>query len=178
MPIIINPTDKVVLTDTALKNFVEQIVKQIKVIGYYGVCSTASATANKTVTVTPAGFALADGVKVDVRFTQGIPAGQNTTLNVNGTGAKEVKLNRYDSAALNFVFAASDAILTLVYVADIDAYIISGGDALYEIAQIKRQLEELTAKVTAIEEMSGKVIYATEKPKNQNVKVWFNSVES
>ena len=51
----------------------------------YGVCSTASATVAKTVTIT--NFALVTGVKVTVKFSNANTA-TNPTLNVNSTGAK------------------------------------------------------------------------------------------
>ncbi len=51
----------------------------------YGVCSTASATVAKTVTIT--NFALTTGVKVTVKFTYANTA-TDPTLNINSTGAK------------------------------------------------------------------------------------------
>lgn len=66
---------------------------------YYGVCSTAGATAAKTVTLSRGdGFALATGVTVFIKFTAANTA-SNPTLNVNGTGAKA--LMQYGSTAMS-----------------------------------------------------------------------------
>ena len=56
----------------------------------YGTCATSSATAAKVVTLS--GFALSSGAMVLVKFTY---ANTNTTatLNVNGTGAKSIRVN-------------------------------------------------------------------------------------
>lgn len=54
----------------------------------YGVCSTAAATAAKTVTVGGT-FVLATGAQVTVKFTNANSA-SSPTLNVNGTGAKPI----------------------------------------------------------------------------------------
>lgn len=59
-------------------------------IGFgYGVCSTASGTAAKTVSVTD--FTLTTNGIVSVRFQEGIGV-NSSTLNVNGTGAKPIML--------------------------------------------------------------------------------------
>ena len=55
--------------------------------GFIGTCSTAAATAAKTVAIT--GFALATGVKVLVMFTNANTA-DTPTLNVESTGAKAI----------------------------------------------------------------------------------------
>lgn len=52
-----------------------------------GTCSTASATAEKAVTLS--GFVLATGVTIQVTFTNANTA-TTPTLNVNGTGAKPI----------------------------------------------------------------------------------------
>lgn len=66
---------------------------------YYGVCSTAGATAAKTVTLSRGdGFALATGVTVFIKFTAANTA-SNPTLNVNGTGAKA--LMQYGTTAMS-----------------------------------------------------------------------------
>ena len=54
--------------------------------GFYGVCSTAAATTAKTVAID--GFELVVGQLVTVQFTYAVPA--SATLNVNGTGAKNI----------------------------------------------------------------------------------------
>ena len=57
-------------------------------INNYGVCSTAAATAAKTVTVGST-FALVTGAQVTVKFTNSNSAA-SPTLNVNSTGAKPI----------------------------------------------------------------------------------------
>lgn len=52
----------------------------------YGVCTTAAATAAKTVSIT--GFKLTNGGIVAIKFNYGFPAGG--TLNINSTGAKPI----------------------------------------------------------------------------------------
>ena len=57
---------------------------------HYGTCSTAAATADKTVSCT--GFNLTTGAVIYVRFTvTNTAAVGNLTLNVNSTGAKSIK---------------------------------------------------------------------------------------
>lgn len=56
----------------------------------YGLCSTAAATAAKTVACT--GFALITGAEITVKFTVTNTA-SNPTLNVNNTGAKSIHYN-------------------------------------------------------------------------------------
>lgn len=66
----------------------------------YGVCSTASSRASKTVTVAyPQGgeFVLKPGAVVSVRFEQANTA-KNPTLNVSGTGAKPIRTNGVNEA--------------------------------------------------------------------------------
>ncbi|MEG1758552.1 MAG: hypothetical protein RR235_08875 [Oscillospiraceae bacterium] len=58
--------------------------KSIKAALGTGTCSTAAATAAKTVTLD--GFALISGARISVNFTNGNTAA-SMTLNVNGTGA-------------------------------------------------------------------------------------------
>lgn len=55
----------------------------------YGTCSTAAATAAKTVAIN--GFTLMEGVTIWVKFTNENTA-DNPTLNVNSTGAKSIKM--------------------------------------------------------------------------------------
>lgn len=56
----------------------------------YGACSTAAATAAKVATVE--GFSLYTGVTVSILFTYGNTA-SSPTLNVNSTGAKNIRVN-------------------------------------------------------------------------------------
>ena len=63
---------------------------------YYGVCSTAAGTVDKTVDI--AGFKLEVGAMVLVKFTEANSA-SSPTLNVSGTGAKP--MYRYGTTALS-----------------------------------------------------------------------------
>lgn len=68
----------------------------------YGTCSTAAATAAKTVSCT--GFGLVTGAEITVRFTVTNTAA-NPTLNVNGTGAKPIY---YRGAAISAGYLAAN----------------------------------------------------------------------
>lgn len=56
-------------------------------VTHYGTCSTAAATAAKT--VTKSGFSLISGARITVKFTYANTA-RSPTLNVNSTGAKAI----------------------------------------------------------------------------------------
>ena len=61
-------------------------------IVYYAECSTAAATTAKTATTTVAGFTLTAGAMVNVKFANtNSGAVGSITLNINGTGAKNIK---------------------------------------------------------------------------------------
>lgn len=78
-------------------------------IHHYAECSTAAATAAKTVTLS--GFTLATGARIIVRFTVTNTA-SNPTLNVNGTGAKAIQ---YRNAAISAGFLAANRLREFVY---------------------------------------------------------------
>lgn len=61
----------------------------------YGVCSVTSGVQEKAVSIP--GFKLINGVTIHVRFANANTA-NNPTLNVNGTGAKEIRLNDSENA--------------------------------------------------------------------------------
>lgn len=75
----------------------------------YATCSTAAATAAKTVDVP--GFSLAAGALVCVRFTVTNTAA-NASLNVNGTGAKAI---RYRNAAISAGYLAANRTYFFIY---------------------------------------------------------------
>lgn len=75
----------------------------------YGVCSTDAATAAKTVTVSD--FALTTGVRVVVKFTTTNTA-YSPTLNVNGTGAKNIY---YNGRKIYARYLAADKVYEFVY---------------------------------------------------------------
>ena len=76
---------------------------------HYAVCSTAAATAAKTVNLT--GFVLEIGARILVRFDTTNTA-VNPTLNVTGTGAKAI---RYKNATVAASVLAAKAIREFVY---------------------------------------------------------------
>ena len=78
-------------------------------IHHYGTCSTVAATVEKAVTL--AGFVLATGARVTVRFTVTNTAA-NPTLNVNGTGAKAI---RYRNAAISAGYLATNRTYDFIY---------------------------------------------------------------
>ena len=78
-------------------------------ITHYGTCSTAAATAAKTVALT--GFALVTGARIVVKFTATNTAA-NPTLNVNGTGAKAIF---YRGAAISAGYLAANRVYEFVY---------------------------------------------------------------
>lgn len=78
-------------------------------IHHYGTCSTAAATAAKTVTLK--NFALATGAIVCVRFTVTNTA-SSPTLNVNGTGAKAI---RYRNSTISAGYLAANRTYIFVY---------------------------------------------------------------
>lgn len=64
---------------------------KIDTISNYGVCSTASSTAAKTVAINNKSFRLETGARVIVKFSY-YNAVSSPTLNVNGTGAKPIRM--------------------------------------------------------------------------------------
>ena len=64
---------------------------------HYGACNTAQATAAKATASNIAGFSLVAGASVRIKFTYANTAAA-PTLDVNGTGAKQIRLNGANSA--------------------------------------------------------------------------------
>lgn len=60
-------------------------------MNYYGECSTATATSAKTCTIED--FALEVGAVVAIKFTHAV--GENATLNISSTGAKDLYFRGY-----------------------------------------------------------------------------------
>ena len=78
-------------------------------ISHYGVCSTAAATAAKTVACT--GFTLVTGARIIVKFSNTNSAA-SPTLNVNSTGAKDIY---YDGAAITASYLTGGRLYEFVY---------------------------------------------------------------
>lgn len=88
-------------------------------------CTTEPATAAKVATMT--GFVLSSGQYIFLRTTKANSATSNVTLNVNGTGAKPVKIGTSSTAVTASNFPAGDYIanfdgtnwvLTRIYLTD------------------------------------------------------------
>ena len=78
-------------------------------ITHFGTCSTAAATAAKTVALT--GFSLVTGAMVFVKFTVTNTAA-NPTLNVNSTGAKAIM---YRGSAISAGYLAANRVYAFLY---------------------------------------------------------------
>lgn len=124
----------------------------------YGVCSTAAATAAKTVTISNSKFTLQTGATIVVKFTfTNIAA--NPTLNVDGTGAKAIY---YNGAAITARYLKANKVYEFIYngtqwdlVGDIDTdtnttYTFNGA-----VSTIKDS--NLTASRALVSNSSGKV---------------------
>lgn len=77
---------------------------------HYGTCSTAAATVAKVVTLS--GFELYTGAQVSVKFTNANTA-TNPTLNVNSTGAKNIRVNNANITS-TYYWSANNTV-TFVY---------------------------------------------------------------
>lgn len=77
---------------------------------HYGTCSTAAATVAKLVTLS--GFELYTGAQVSVKFTNANTA-TNPTLNVNSTGAKNIRVNNANITS-TYYWSANNTV-TFVY---------------------------------------------------------------
>lgn len=78
----------------------------------YATCSTASGTAAKVATTQNGDFALKTGASVRVKFTNANTASW-ASLNVNGTGAKSIRL--YGSTSVNTYQWRAGAVVEFVY---------------------------------------------------------------
>lgn len=87
-------------------------------ITHYGICSTAAATAAKTVSCT--GFVLATGARIIVKFANA-NTNASPTLNVNSTGAKAIK---YRNATVTADSIKANSLYEFVY--DGSAYQLVG----------------------------------------------------
>ena len=110
----------------------------------YGVCSTASASADKTVTIDYSGtLTLFDGLTIRVLFQNGNSA-ESPTLNVNGTGATPLRL--INKTTPHFIPLLGGAIVTLTYSGS--RWVASGMPTLY-VSAGQKDGETLGAKATA-----------------------------
>lgn len=128
-------------------------------IGHYGTCSTAAATAAKTVALT--GFKLVTGSRVTVKFTVTNTAA-NPTLNVNSTGAKSIL---YRGSAISAGYLAANRTYEFVYngtayelIGDIDtnttySAATTSASGLMSAAD-KTKLESISADATKVEKSS------------------------
>lgn len=117
--------NKVTLYD--VKTSEKSSVNAIGKILFSGTCTTAAGTAAKTVAID--GFALVAGAHLTVRFTNGISS-SNSTLSVNNTGAKPIKLN---NVALQPGIILANNNLVLQY--DGSAFQIVGGAGSVKVSK-------------------------------------------
>lgn len=112
---------------------------------YYGICSTALATAEKAATVTPSGFTLTDGATVQIRFDNGLNGNGDISLNINGTGSKYVSINGVDGFNLGYSGMLIDqkGTLTLTYWEQTDSYVVNGIDTAYWLSNVDESLQQL-----------------------------------
>ena len=124
----------------------------------YGTCSTAAATAAKTVSCT--GFTLATGAEITVKFTVTNSA-SSPTLNVNSTGAKPIY---YNGAAISAGYLKAKKTYTFRYngtqydlVGDIDTnttYSLSSFGITATAAELNK-LDGVTATATELNYVDG-----------------------
>lgn len=97
-------------------------------IVHFGVCSTAAATAAKTVSIP--GFKLVNGAKINVLFSNSHTA-SSITLNVNSTGAKSIRM---DGKAVSGRGISSSKVYQFVYYNNY--YYILNPDKITELGNI------------------------------------------
>lgn len=78
-----------------------------KDLNYYGTCATAAATQAKVVVCE--GFALEEGATISVLFTNAQTYNGTPTLNVNSTGAKNIRY-KADTNAVRYIWSAGEII--------------------------------------------------------------------
>ena len=125
---------------------------------HYGTCSTAAATAAKTVSCS--GFTLATGARIIVKFTVTNTA-SNPTLNVNSTGAKSIY---YRGSAISAGYLAANRTYEFVYngtqyelIGDIDTnttYSLSSFGITATAAELNK-LDGVTATATELNYVDG-----------------------
>lgn len=97
------------LDETLAGNLQNQIAALRKQTSLYGECSTAAATAAKTVSIPD--FSLAVGAKATIKFVNGNTA-TGPTLNISSTGAKSL---RYKGAAVPAGYITQNATIEVAY---------------------------------------------------------------
>lgn len=121
---------------------------------FFGRCQTASATAAKTVTTSQQGFRLVEGAVIFVRWANdtNTASGDYVTLDVNGTGAKQVVINN-SLISGNHVAIRANANTGLVY--DGTYWRILDGGALLRANTAQRDANSaLSAANTANEDLA------------------------
>lgn len=123
----------------------------------FGRCSTAAATAAKTVSVS--GFSLYTGVAVSVLFTNANSVA-SPTLNVSGSGAKPIWVN--NAAMTEGQWWVAGALVTLVY--DGACWLVADAGTLDRVAlaesavvELRTGADSLAAQVSATEDLLGDV---------------------
>ena len=100
----------------------------------YAVCSTAAGTAAKVATLASGTITLKAGVSVSVKFTYANNV-SSPTLNVNGTGAKSIRVNGAAITSAAYYWVAG-AVITLVY--DGTYWNVSDAGSLYKASEASK----------------------------------------
>lgn len=94
---------------------------------YYGICDTADGTSSKIVKCD--GFELKEGAVITIYFSKSQRYAASFTLNVNGTGAKNIYIGLYQQGPTNFLLWNEDATLTFAY--NGSAYVLQDQPSVY-----------------------------------------------
>lgn len=111
---------------------------------FSGVCSTAATTAAKEVTLTTRAFRLIDGVSVRILFTYASTVNNGHTLNINGTGAKSIKVYKSESlidiprksakwkgsSSATYKIWDAGTVIDFIYSQTNDCWVVSGNPVL------------------------------------------------
>lgn len=99
------------ITSSKLDNTTQEAISSARSI--YGTCSTGPTTADKVVTCN--GFVLFTGAKISVKFSYANTLKNLLTLNVNGTGARNIVIETSTVSSYNVLLWASGATIDFRY---------------------------------------------------------------
>lgn len=129
-------------------------------ITHFGICSTAAATVAKTVSVS--NFVLAAGAEVKVLFSNGNTV-EKPTLNVNGTGAKQICYKGAALTADTAEYIMENSLINMVYTGSV--WHIVGDLAQQQLNDMKKFIhyEEYCWESIPVTENAGQ-LYASMGP--------------
>ena len=104
----------------------------------YGTCTTAASTAAKVVTL--ANFALYNGARISVKFSNPNTAA-TPTLNVNGTGAKQIRAYGSTLSATSSYNWSAGAVVDFVYDESVNYWYISDSSSLSKAKEFVNTLD-------------------------------------